>query len=64
VLDHHAFSNLLLNEVANNSQLKPLDKNLVFNLVHGVVTWKIYLSYVVNKLIDKKKTPLPVQILL
>ncbi len=64
VLDHHAFSNLLLNEMANNDQLKPVDKNLIFNLVHGVVTWKIYLSYVVNKLIDKKKTPLPVQILL
>jgi len=64
VIENHAFSNLLLNEVANNNQLKPVDKNLVFNLVHGVVTWKIYLSYVVNKLIDKKKTPVSVQILL
>lgn len=64
VIENHAFSNLLLNEVANNNQLKPVDKNLVFNLVHGVVTWKIYLSYVINKLIDKKKTPVSVKILL
>lgn len=64
VFFQHAFSNILLNEVATDQTNSLQAKNLVFVLVHGVVCWKIYLEYVVNKLVSPHKTPLEIQIIL
>ncbi|ATG97543.1 16S rRNA (cytosine(967)-C(5))-methyltransferase RsmB [Mesoplasma lactucae] len=59
-----SFSNILLNDVAQNKDLDQKEKNLIFVLVHGVVTWKIFLEYTTNKLINKKKTPYEIQIII
>ncbi|AUF83388.1 16S rRNA (cytosine(967)-C(5))-methyltransferase RsmB [Mesoplasma syrphidae] len=63
VFTNKAFSNVLLNEVSNKT-IDEKFKNLIFAIVHGTITYKIYLDYLTSKLIDNRKTPLEIQILL
>ncbi|WP_031542064.1 16S rRNA (cytosine(967)-C(5))-methyltransferase RsmB [Mesoplasma photuris] len=63
VFSNKSFSNILLNEVSKN-QTNEKFKNLTFAIVHGTITYKIYLDYLTKKLIDFKKTPQDIQILL
>lgn len=63
VFKKQVFANLLLNKIARQEKdLKT--KNLVFALVHGTITQKIYLEYLANKLIDQQKTPIEIQVLI
>ncbi|WP_156923088.1 16S rRNA (cytosine(967)-C(5))-methyltransferase RsmB [Mesoplasma seiffertii] len=63
VFTNKAFSNVLLNEVSNKN-IDEKFKNLIFAIVHGTITYKIYLDYLTSKLIDNRKTPIEIQVLL
>jgi 16S rRNA (cytosine967-C5)-methyltransferase len=49
------FVNLLLNNALNESDLKPVDKGLVTNIVYGVLQNSIYLDTVVRHYCEGKK---------
>ncbi|WP_434325991.1 16S rRNA (cytosine(967)-C(5))-methyltransferase RsmB [Mycoplasma leachii] len=63
VFVNKAYSNVLLNKISKKN-LNQQDKDFVFNLVHGVISNKIYLDYLLTKLIDVKKTSIDLQIIL
>ncbi|AOG60730.1 16S rRNA (cytosine967-C5)-methyltransferase [Spiroplasma helicoides] len=64
VFENNQFSNKLLNKLKQKSLFKEQDVNFIYKLVYGTIQYKIYLEYVVNKLIDPKKTNKKIQILL
>ena len=49
------FVNLLLNSSLNESDLKPVDKGLVTNIVYGVLQNSMYLDYVVRHYCQDKR---------
>ena len=63
VFINKSFSNILLNNVSK-SNIIDKDKNLIFNIVHGTITNKIFLEYITNQLIDNKKTDKQIQIII
>ncbi|QVK08708.1 16S rRNA (cytosine(967)-C(5))-methyltransferase RsmB [Mycoplasma mycoides] len=63
VFVNKAYSNVLLNKISKKN-LNQQDKDFVFNLVHGVISNKIHLDYLLAKLIDVKKTSIDLQIIL
>ncbi|WP_043714046.1 16S rRNA (cytosine(967)-C(5))-methyltransferase RsmB [Mycoplasma putrefaciens] len=63
VFINKSYSNILLNSL-NQQKLSNQDKDLIFNLVHGTIANKIYLEYLINQLINYKKTQKELQILL
>ncbi|ATZ18596.1 16S rRNA (cytosine(967)-C(5))-methyltransferase [Williamsoniiplasma somnilux] len=63
VFIHNNFSNILLNEISKQD-LEDKFKNLIFAIVHGTITYKIYLQHLSDKLIDSKKTPIEIQIII
>jgi len=64
VFEKKQFSNKLLNKVAKEKAMSNVDIAFVFKLVYGTIQYKIYLEYIVNKIIDQEKTPKNIQILL
>lgn len=64
VFEKKQFSNKLLNKVAKEKAMSNIDIAFVFKLVYGTIQYKIYLEYIVNKIIDQEKTPKNIQILL
>ncbi|WP_035358709.1 16S rRNA (cytosine(967)-C(5))-methyltransferase RsmB [[Acholeplasma] multilocale] len=63
VFINKSFSNILLNEVSNKN-IEDKFKNLVFAIVHGTITYKLYLEYLTSKMVDPKRTPIELQIVL
>ncbi|WFQ90394.1 16S rRNA (cytosine(967)-C(5))-methyltransferase RsmB [Mycoplasma feriruminatoris] len=63
VFINKAYSNVLLNKVSK-LDIDQLEKDFVFNLVHGIISNKIHLDYLLTKLIDLKKTKKELQIIL
>lgn len=63
VFVNNSFSNILLNEIANK-EIDEKFKNLIFAIVHGTITYKIYLEYLTNKLINPKNTPIEIKVIL
>lgn len=55
VFINKAYSNVLLNKVSK-LDIDQLEKDFVFNLVHGIISNKIHLDYLLTRLIDLKKT--------
>ncbi|AKU79424.1 transcription antitermination factor NusB [Spiroplasma turonicum] len=51
IIYNNKFSNKLLNKTKEKSNLSKSDIFFVFKLVYGVIQYKIYLEYVVNKLL-------------
>ena len=64
VFENNQFSNKLLNRFKQKKQFQDADTNFIFKLVYGTIQYKIYLEYVVNKIIDPEKTETKIQILL
>ncbi|EOA07058.1 rRNA methyltransferase small subunit B (Sun family protein) [Mycoplasma yeatsii 13926] len=64
VFINKSYSNILLNSLSNQTNISKQDKDLVFNIVHGVISNQIYLKHITDKLIDSKKTNKEIQILL
>gem|GEM_PF-1879049 len=64
VFENNKFSNVSLNKLKQTIFLSKSDINFIFILVYGVIQYKIYLEYVINKIIDPKKTNRKTQILL
>ncbi|QEH62190.1 16S rRNA (cytosine967-C5)-methyltransferase [Spiroplasma chinense] len=64
VFENNQFSNKLLNKMALQKAMSKQDIAFIFKLVYGTIQYKIYLEYVVNKLIDPNKTNFKIQILL
>ncbi|ATZ17075.1 16S rRNA (cytosine(967)-C(5))-methyltransferase [Williamsoniiplasma luminosum] len=63
VFQQKQYSNILLNNLAK-SNLDVKSKNFIFALVHGTIKNKMFLDYLTKKLIDFRKTPINLQILL
>ncbi|UKS54340.1 16S rRNA (cytosine(967)-C(5))-methyltransferase RsmB [Mycoplasma feriruminatoris] len=63
VFINKAYSNVLLNKVSK-LDIDQLEKDFVFNLVHGIISNKIHLDYLLTRLIDLKKTKKELQIIL
>lgn len=63
VFQNQGYSHVLLNQWAQK-ETDQREKNFVFQLVHGTLTWQPYLNVLAKKLINPKKTPLPVQVLI
>ncbi|WP_146637379.1 transcription antitermination factor NusB [Spiroplasma clarkii] len=61
---HQKFANKLLNQLKQSQKFSDPDIAFIFKLVYGTIQYKIYLEYVVNKIIDPQKTDKEVQILL
>lgn len=49
VNEKEAFSNIALNKELKNNSYKPLDKNLLTELVYGVLENQIYIDYVIGQ---------------
>ncbi|QHX36926.1 16S rRNA (cytosine(967)-C(5))-methyltransferase RsmB [Spiroplasma sp. BIUS-1] len=64
VIKNNKFSNKLLNNLIKKEAMSKEDIAFIFKLVYGTIQYKIYLEYVVNKLIDPEKTDYKIQILL
>ncbi|ALD66749.1 16S rRNA (cytosine(967)-C(5))-methyltransferase RsmB [Spiroplasma cantharicola] len=64
VFKNNKFSNKLLSNLKQTTAMSKEDIAFVFKLVYGTIQYKIYLEYVVNKIIDSNKTDLKIQILL
>ncbi|AJM72070.1 16S rRNA (cytosine(967)-C(5))-methyltransferase RsmB [Mycoplasma yeatsii] len=64
VFINKSYSNILLNSLSNQTNISKQDKDLIFNIVHGVISNQIYLKHITDKLIDSKKTSKEIQILL
>ncbi|ATZ16268.1 16S rRNA (cytosine967-C5)-methyltransferase [Entomoplasma freundtii] len=65
VFTNHGQSHVLLNRwVQNHKTLTDRDKNFVFQLVHGTLTWQPYLDFLTRQLVHPQRTPLSVQVLL
>ncbi|WP_338984751.1 transcription antitermination factor NusB [Spiroplasma endosymbiont of Diplazon laetatorius] len=64
VLNNNKFSNKLLNNLIKKEAMSKQDIAFIFKLVYGTIQYKIYLEYVVNKVIDPEKTDYKIQILL
>ncbi|AHI53198.1 RNA-binding Sun protein [Spiroplasma culicicola AES-1] len=64
VIVENQFSNKLLNNLAKQKAMSSSDIAFIFKLVYGTIQYKIYLEYVVNKIIDASKTNMKIQILL
>ncbi|WP_170264706.1 16S rRNA (cytosine(967)-C(5))-methyltransferase RsmB [Spiroplasma tabanidicola] len=56
--------NKLLNELSNTKAMSKSDIAFVFKMVYGTIQYKIYLEYVVNKIIKPNKTNYKIQLLL
>ncbi|AGR42396.1 16S rRNA (cytosine(967)-C(5))-methyltransferase RsmB [Spiroplasma diminutum] len=64
VFKNNKFSNKLLNNLIKKEAMSKEDIAFIFKLVYGTIQYKIYLEYVVNKVIDPQKTDYKIQILL
>lgn len=64
IIYKNGFSNVLLNKFEKESTLSKVDKSFVFKIVYGTIQYKIYLEYVLNKLINPNITDIKIQILL
>ncbi|WP_035026226.1 16S rRNA (cytosine(967)-C(5))-methyltransferase RsmB [Williamsoniiplasma lucivorax] len=63
VFEQKKYSNLLLNDLVRTN-LDVKSKNFVFALVHGTIKNKMFLDYLTKTLIDFRKTPFNLQVLL
>ncbi|MGM0501579.1 MAG: 16S rRNA (cytosine(967)-C(5))-methyltransferase RsmB [Bacillota bacterium] len=52
--EENAFSNLVLNELLNKSNLEQRDKALVTQLVYGSVRWRNSLDWIINHFANRK----------
>ncbi|AUM62913.1 16S rRNA (cytosine(967)-C(5))-methyltransferase RsmB [Spiroplasma monobiae] len=64
VFINNKFSNKLLNNLIKKEAMSKEDIAFIFKLVYGTIQYKIYLEYVVNKVINQDKTDFKIQILL
>ncbi|AUB31955.1 16S rRNA (cytosine(967)-C(5))-methyltransferase RsmB [Spiroplasma floricola] len=64
VFKNNKFSNKLLNNLIKKEAMSKKDIAFIFKLVYGTIQYKIYLEYVVNKVINPNKTDYKIQILL
>ncbi|WP_342258884.1 16S rRNA (cytosine(967)-C(5))-methyltransferase RsmB [Spiroplasma endosymbiont of Dioctria linearis] len=64
VFKNNKFSNKLLSNLIQTKAMSKEDIAFVFKLVYGTIQYKIYLEYVVNKIINPNKTDFKIQILL
>lgn len=64
IFENNKFSNITLNKLKQTIFLSKSDINFIFVLVYGVIQYKIYLEYIINKIINPTKTNRKTQILL
>ncbi|AXK51354.1 16S rRNA (cytosine(967)-C(5))-methyltransferase RsmB [Spiroplasma alleghenense] len=58
------YSNVLLSKISSAKQISSVDKQFIYTLVYGTIKHKIFIEYVVNKLINPDKTPKKIQVIL
>ncbi|QBQ08023.1 16S rRNA (cytosine967-C5)-methyltransferase [Spiroplasma gladiatoris] len=64
VIKEQKHANKMLNELSKSKAMSSSDIAFIYKLVYGTIQYKIYLEYVVNKIINPLKTDYKIQVLL